>query len=214
MKSRRLSASLIGSWKLTRTVVGTVLRNPIAKVEGMAKISKAGEIIGFGTLLYEESGEMEFEGKSNKLNVSKSYYLRLRNCPKEDGKKPTAESATLSSESASSSSSSSSSSSNVFLSSKNLLFPLDVYFTRDDKGGAVTELTSKTHYMTFEEDASSADDTSKDGHISSTVHHCGDDLYSAKLYVLAEETFKTECIVKGPKKDFTIVSNYVHVTAT
>mmetsp|Transcript_37432 Transcript_37432/g.60098 ORF Transcript_37432/g.60098 Transcript_37432/m.60098 type:complete len:89 (+) Transcript_37432:99-365(+) len=52
-----------------------------------------------------------------------------------------------------------------------------------------------------------------DGHISSTVHHCGDDLYSAKLYVLAEETFKTECVVKGPKKDFTIVSKYVHVPA-
>eukprot|EP00466_Bigelowiella_natans_P004746 jgi/Bigna1/61855/fgenesh1_kg.27_\ len=110
---------------------------------------------------------MKFEGKSNKLNVSKSYYLRLRNCPKE---------------------------------------------------GAVTELTSKTHYISFEEEASPLDDVSKDislkdGHISSTVHHCGDDLYSAKLYVLAEETFKTECVVKGPKKDFTIVSKYVHVPA-
>mmetsp|Transcript_37431 Transcript_37431/g.60097 ORF Transcript_37431/g.60097 Transcript_37431/m.60097 type:complete len:218 (+) Transcript_37431:97-750(+) len=216
MKSRRISASLIGSWKLTRTVVGTVLHNPIAKVEGMAKISKAGEIISSGTLLYEESGEMKFEGKSNKLNVSKSYYLRLRNCPKEEGKKPEIPGGTLSSASSSSSSSSSStssSSSNTFLSSKALLFPLDVYFTRDDNGGAVTELTSKTHYISFEEEASPLDDVSKDGHISSTVHHCGDDLYSAKLYVLAEETFKTECVVKGPKKDFTIVSKYVHVPA-
>jgi len=123
-----------------------------------------------------------------------------------------------SSSSSSSSSSTSSSSSNTFLSSKALLFPLDVYFTRDDNGGAVTELTSKTHYISFEEEASPLDDVSKDislkdGHISSTVHHCGDDLYSAKLYVLAEETFKTECVVKGPKKDFTIVSKYVHVPA-
>jgi len=61
MKSRRISASLIGSWKLTRTVVGTVLHNPIAKVEGMAKISKAGEIISSGTLLYEESGMLTVE---------------------------------------------------------------------------------------------------------------------------------------------------------
>mmetsp|Transcript_4697 Transcript_4697/g.6655 ORF Transcript_4697/g.6655 Transcript_4697/m.6655 type:complete len:189 (+) Transcript_4697:156-722(+) len=180
-----LKPPFLGSWKLTRTVQGVDAL--IAKVKGKASITKASDL-GQGAYLYEESGEMSFEGKSSTVSVSKSYYLTI----KTEGKE----------EATTEDSSSGSSKDCKALASETMtpLLPLDVHFSRDEKGIPISALSSESLYVTFNEIA-------KEGFITSTLHHCGDDLYNARLHLL-DQSFKTECIVKGPKKDFTIFTEY------
>uniref|UniRef100_A0A7S3ZA41 DUF6314 domain-containing protein n=1 Tax=Lotharella globosa TaxID=91324 RepID=A0A7S3ZA41_9EUKA len=198
----RTMASL-GRWKLSRTV--RTSEKITAQVSGTATISPSKEVKdgiqeGSGDnnepisiLRYEETGEMVFEGRSQKVPVSKSYFLRI------PGKAVSEQGRIRMSE----------------------LGPFDVHFARDDKGEAVSVLDKSNHYVTFvkptekcspdEKDPGSKECTPNGNGITtfhSSEHLCGADLYRANLCISAEDEFLTECIVKGPKKDFTIETKY------
>mmetsp|Transcript_19600 Transcript_19600/g.47868 ORF Transcript_19600/g.47868 Transcript_19600/m.47868 type:complete len:186 (-) Transcript_19600:337-894(-) len=175
---------LLGMWALSRTVKG--VNEIIAKASGTAAITRLKEDESQRTLLYTERGEMIQKRDQNlKIPFFKTYYLLL---PAESKyEEDTAGKGKID------------------------FLPLKIYFTRDQQGAELKSVTEGSHYVTFEDEAveSKGERNSKDvQQYLSTEHLCGEDRYTAKLQINSDGRFLTECIVKGPKKDLVIESEY------